>query len=328
MLQLSDKFVPFSLGRVRVDRPLIQAPLDGISDSPYRRITRELGSPLSITEFINALDVVHKAPGLAARIAFDPAERPIVFQLFDEDPQRIIDAAAILEERCRPDLFDVNMGCSVRRVANRGAGAGLLCHPDKVERIVDGLVKRVQVPVTVKIRLGWDMQSQNYLTIGKIAQDHGAVMITLHARTRQQQFSGQSDLRAIAALKQELQIPVVGNGDVTTMAEARQMLQETGCDAVMVGRAAIYNPWIFAGFNLDEVPPELFRETCLKQLQYMMSFHGDKRGCMIYRKFARRALLHIGADEVAIHDLLTTDDPERFSRDFSSLISGGRGDSK
>lgn len=316
-------FTPFTLGSIRYDAPLIQAPLDGYSDSPFRRLTRSLGSPVSFTEFINGLDVVHKSTTLPNRIAFEEEERPIVFQLFDDEPQRIIDSAVILAERCHPDQFDINMGCSARRVANRGAGAGLLRHPEKIAAIVEGVVKRVSVPVSVKIRLGWDENSINFLEIGKLAQDLGASMVTLHARTREQQYSGHADWNAIAALKQALSIPVIGNGDVCSVADAQRMMDETGCDAIMVGRAGITNPWLFAGFDEGTVPEPLFRETCLKHLQYVKEFNGDNWGCVVFRKFAVRYLKQLGTEPERIRTLVTTDDSEKFTALFTELINTG-----
>ena len=315
-------FHPFSIGSIVIGKPLLQAPLDGWTNEPFRRITRELGAPFSITEFINGLDVVHKTPNLPQRIAFDGSERPIIFQLFDDDPQRLIESACILEERCHPDAFDINMGCSARQVANRGAGAGLLRHPEKIKMIISGIRARVSVPVTAKIRLGWDEDSINYLEIGKIAEDCGASMITLHARTRKQEYSGCADWTAIAALKSELKIPVVGNGDVETAADAERMISETGCDAVMIGRAMLRNPWIFAGYDFEAVPFGLFRDTCLKHLQYNMEYYGDRWGCVTFRKFAKRYLSRLDISREDMLRLMTTDDPDTFCRSFETLLNG------
>ena len=319
---LNGLFRPFSVGSVRIGQPLLQAPLDGWTNEPFRRITRELGSPVSITEFINGLDVVHKTPALPERIAFDPSERPIVFQLFDDDPERLVRAACILEEHCRPDLFDVNMGCSARQVSNRGAGAGLLRCPDKITAILAGLSRQICTPFTVKIRLGWDSSSINYLEVGRIAQENGASMVTLHARTREQQYSGQADWSAIRALKAELSIPVVGNGDVVTMADAKRMMKETGCDAVMIGRAMLRNPWIFSGYDFEEVPLDLFRSTCLKHLQYNREYYGDRWGCVTFRKFAKRYLSRMDVDRDDMLKLMTTEEPERFCAFFEELLNG------
>ena len=315
-------FHPFSIGSIVIGKPLLQAPLDGWTNEPFRRITRELGAPFSITEFINGLDVVHKTPNLPQRIAFDASERPIIFQLFDDDPQRLIESACILEERCHPDAFDINMGCSARQVANRGAGAGLLRHPEKIKMIISGIRARVSVPVTAKIRLGWDEDSINYLEIGKIAEDCGASMITLHARTRKQEYSGCADWTAIAALKSELKIPVVGNGDVVTVADAERMMSETGCDAVMIGRAMLRNPWIFAGYDFEAVPFGLFRDTCRKHLQYNMEYYGDRWGCVTFRKFAKRYLSRLDISREDMLRLMTTDDPDTFCRSFETLLNG------
>ena len=315
-------FQPFSIGSVVIDKPLLQAPLDGWTNEPFRRITRELGAPISITEFINGLDVVHNTPNLPQRIAFDPEERPIVFQLFDDDPERLIESACLLEERCHPDIFDVNMGCSARQVANRGAGAGLLRYPEKIERIISGMVRNLSVPVTAKIRLGWDDDSINYLEVGHIVEDCGASMITLHARTRKQEYSGHAEWSAIGALKDALHIPVVGNGDVETVSDADRMMSETGCDAVMIGRAMLRNPWIFAGYDFEAVPLELFRETCRKHLQYNMEYYGDQWGCVTFRKFAKRYLSRMDVSREDILKLMTTDEPEEFCREFNTLLDG------
>ncbi len=319
---LNGSFCPFSIGAVNIASPLLQAPLDGWTNEPFRRITRELGSPVSITEFINGLDVVHNTPNLPQRIAFDPSERPIIFQLFDDDPDRLIRSACILSEKCAPDIFDVNMGCSARQVSNRGAGAGLLRHPEKIKAILTGLTEQLSVPVTVKIRLGWDSMSINYQEIGKLAQDCGAAMVTLHARTREQQYGGSADWTAIKALKAELSIPVVGNGDVVTLADAERMMHETGCDAVMIGRAALRNPWIFAGYDFEDVPANLFRDTCLKHMRYNMEYYGDYWGCVTFRKFAKRYLSRMVVSREDMQTLMTEEDPECFCRFFEQLLNG------
>ena len=313
-------FKPFLIGKVMVNSPLILAPMDGISDSPFRSITRELGSALSYTEFINGLDVVGNALNYKKRCEFSETERPVVFQLFDEDPHRMIQATAMLMEKWAPDIIDVNMGCSVRHVVNRGAGAGLLRHPGKIISIVDGLVKLLTIPVTIKIRLGWDAQSKNYLEIGKIAQDYGASAVVLHARTREQMFTDTIDLDAIAKLKQSLFIPVIGNGDVHSIADAKHMFCYTKCDAVMIGRAAISNPWIFSGYDEKDVPKFLFLTTVQKHLRLMKDFYGAERGCVIFRKYAKRYLQKISIPVDEIHPLLMLNDSSEFTRRFTDLV--------
>ncbi len=327
--QLISTFKPFKIQNVPVTSPLIMAPMDGFSDAPFRAITRRLGSALSYTEFINALDVMGSGTTYQKRCRFSEMERPLVFQIFDEDPERTIRAAEKLVRVWSPDIVDINMGCSVRQVANRGAGAGLLRHPEKIAAMVEGLVKTLPVPVTVKIRLGWDEHTKNFLEIGSIAQDCGAAAITLHARTREQLFSGTIDLDAIALLKQRLSIPVIGNGDVRTVADAQRMMETTKCDAVMIGRAAITNPWIFAGFDASDDPGPLFQETVRDHLRRMKEFHGSERGCVIFRKHAKIYLQKIGLPMEQIRPLLTLNDPDAFSASFLSLLEkkhqGGSG---
>lgn len=315
-------FHPFFIGKTEVSAPFILAPMDGISDSPFREITRSLGSALSYTEFINGIDVVHNAPCVNKRCQFSEKERPVVFQLFDDSPERIIESARILESR-KPDVFDVNMGCSVHRVSNRGAGAGLLRHPEKVRAIVEGLVKTVSVPVTVKIRLGWDDQHINYLEIAKIAEDCGASAVALHGRTRDQLFSGAANWDAVGMLKSSLSIPVIGNGDLQTPAEAEKRMAETNCDAVMIGRAAIKNPWFFAGFDLETVPPALFQETVFRHLHLMIAHYGPENGCRIFRKYAKSYLLHIRTSENIIHEIITENDPCCFVDQFHDAVKKG-----
>ena len=217
----------------------------------------------------------------------------------------------------------MNMGCSARQVANRGAGAGLLRFPEKISKIISGMTEKLSTPVTAKIRLGWDSNSINYLEVGKIVEDCGASMITLHARTRKQEYSGNADWSAIRTLKSALTIPVVGNGDVETIADAEHMLRETGCDAVMVGRAMLRNPWIFAGYDFDEVPQEFFQNICRKHLQYNIEYYGEQWGCVTFRKFAKRYLSRMEVNKEDMQKLMTMDDPKTFRKYFDILLSGG-----
>ena len=173
------------------------------------------------------------------------------------------------------------------------------------------------------MRLGWDDSSKNYLEIGKMAEDGGAAMVTLHARTREQQYGGHADWSAIAALKKSLRIPVVGNGDVVTVSDAERMMRETGCDAVMVGRAALQNPWIFAGYDFQDVPLPLFRETCLKHLRYNREYYEDDWGCVTFRKFAKRYLSRMDVSREDMLRLMTTDDPDAFCALFERLLPPG-----
>ena len=261
--------------------------MDGYSDLPFRSIARQLGSSMSYTEFINAMDVVHWHPNLEEKLQFLPAERPIVYQLFDEDPDRMLRAAQRLQAY-QPDIIDINMGCSARSVAGRGAGAGLLRAPEKIARIFAEISRAVAVPVTGKIRLGWDSTTRNYLQVAKIIEENGGALIAVHGRTRDQKFDQQADWDAIAEVKQAVSIPVIANGGVQTTADIQRVLAVTGCDGVMIGRAAIGNPWIFSWLDRDQVSREQVRATLLMHLDAMQKFYGAEFGLIRFRKHALR----------------------------------------
>jgi nifR3 family TIM-barrel protein len=273
----------FLIGDIPIFGETILSPMDGFSDLPFRGMCRRLGSAMSYTEFINAIDVINGHPHLDQRLTYGEFERPVVFQLFDDDPDRLVEAAIRLMER-EPDIIDVNMGCPSRAVARRGAGAGLLKDPKKIAVIFQKLTREMDIPITGKIRLGWDDDSQNYLEVARIIEDNGGQLVAVHGRTKEQNYSGEANWVAIAEIKQAVSIPVIGNGDVKTLADIDRMVNETGCDAVMIGRAAIGNPWIFAGLDRWEVPCNQVRETMLQHLDEMLDFYGEALGLVLFRK--------------------------------------------
>lgn len=268
---------------------VILAPMDGFSDLPFRSICRELGSAMSYTGFINTFDILQKHPHVAQKLAFLPQERPVVFQIFDSDLDRLLEVALRLQE-LGPDRIDINMGCSVNCVSERGAGAGLLRTPLKIARIFRTLSRALAVPVSGKIRLGWDDDNRNYLLVARIIEENGGMLVAVHARTRAQGYGGLADWDAIAEIKQAVSIPVIGNGDVRTVGDIERLRDYTGCDAVMIGRAAIGNPWIFSRLDRQEVPPEQVRAVMLEHLERMRSFYGEEPGLVLFRKHASRYL--------------------------------------
>jgi tRNA-dihydrouridine synthase B len=246
----------FFIGSIPVYGRLIQAPMDGISVPTFRWITRKLGSAYSVSEFINTLDYTVMRHYQENRLIFREEERPFGFQLLDNDAHRMADSAARLMAEYKPDFFDINIGCCTHRVTSRGAGAGLMRSPDLVRQIFIEVGKSVSVPVTAKIRLGMDDSNLNYREIAEIAVAHGAQVIALHGRTAKMGYSGKARWQPIAELKSILPVPLIGNGDVTSVADARRMFEETGCDAVMIGRISKDNPWIFSWKDRNEIPPE------------------------------------------------------------------------
>jgi tRNA-dihydrouridine synthase B len=239
---------PFRIGSVRMDSPFVLAPLAGVSDSPFRRLAREQGASAVYTEMVSSEGLVRGSQATLEYCAFDPSERPIGIQLFGSDPATMADAARVLSElpsEQRPDLIDINMGCPVRKVVNRCAGAALLQDVPRIAAIVERMASASGIPVTAKIRLGWDGDSRNVVEVCRTLERAGASAVAIHARTRAEKFAGEAHWDMIGEAKRAVGIPVIGNGDVRTAEDAVRMLRLTGCDGVMLGRAAFGDPWVF-----------------------------------------------------------------------------------
>lgn len=226
------------------ENPFVLGPMAGITDSVFRCICREYGCGLLFSEMISSKGLYYKDAKTEELLKLYPQEKPVAFQIFGSDPEIMAYAASVLKER-KNDFIDINMGCPVPKVVKSGDGSALLKTPDLVGRIVKAVVKSAEKPVTVKIRIGWDENSINVLEIAKIIEDAGAAAITIHSRTREQFYSGKADWSYIKKVKEILDIPVIGSGDVFSGKEAVRMIEETGCDGVMIARGARGNPWIF-----------------------------------------------------------------------------------
>jgi len=294
--------------------------MDGYSDLPFRALARRLGSAMSYTEFINAIDVLHTHPHLEQKLTYRESERPVVFQVFDDDPDRLIQAVLKLRPR-NPDIIDINMGCSAKCVSGRGAGAGLLRTPQKIAAIFSQLTKALDIPVTGKIRLGWDDSSLNYIETARIIEDNGGKLIAVHGRTKAQGYTGSADWDAIAEVRQAVSIPVIANGDVKTVADIERVKAHTGCPAVMIARAAIGNPWIFSRLDRDQVPPDILRATMLEHLESMRGFYGPERGLVLFRKYAARYLSHYQLTVEVRQSLMTSETGEQFTRLLDTVLA-------
>ena len=266
----------------------ILAPMDGFSEWPYRSLCARLGSAMSYTEFVKAENIIRACEHMAPRLTFDEVERPVVFQIWGDEPEQLLEAALRIQDMS-PDIIDINMGCPAKSVANRGAGVGLMRTPLKIARIFRKLSAALEVPVTGKIRLGWD-NCRSYKLVARIIEENGGALIAVHGRTKEQGYGGQADWDAIAEIKSIVKIPVIGNGDVRIVADIDRMKTHTGCDAVMIGRAAIGNPWIFSRIERDQVPPELVRQMMNRHLERNIQFHGPRKGLILFRKHALRYL--------------------------------------
>lgn len=227
-------------------RPVMLAPMEDVTDLSFRLICREMGASMVYTEFVSAEALVRDVSSTVRKLKIDDRERPVAIQIYGRDVEPMVEAARIVE-RANPDLIDINFGCPVKKVAAKGAGAGMLRDIPKLLNITREVVKAVSVPVTVKTRLGWDCENKIITELGPQLQDCGIAALTVHGRTRSQMYTGSADWKLIKALKDDpgMEIPVIGNGDITTSGEALNAFEEFGVDGVMIGRASFGAPWIF-----------------------------------------------------------------------------------
>lgn len=266
----------------------ILAPMHHFSDWPFRSLCSELGSAMSYTELAKAEFIVRAFERMLPRLTYKEAERPVVFQLYGDDPEEILKAALRVQE-LSPDIIDINMGCPAHTVADLGAGVGLMRTPLKVAHIFSKLSAALKMPVTGKMRLGWE-DCRNYVLIARIIEENGGAAIVVHGRTKEQLYSGNADWDAIAEVKRAVKIPVIGNGDVRTVADIERMKRYTGCDAVMIGRAAVGNPWIFARLDRAQVSVEMLLQMMHRHLERSLAFHGEHKGLILFRKHAMQYL--------------------------------------
>lgn len=229
---------------IEIKNRIVFAPMAGVSNISYRQIIKEMGAGLIYSEMISTLGIKYNGKKTIDLINFEETERPISIQIFGSDVASFVNAAKYIEENFHPDIIDINMGCPVPKVAIKSqAGSALLKDPNKIYEIVSNVVKNISTPITVKIRSGWDNEHINAEQVAKKIEEAGASAIAIHARTRSQGYSGKADWNIIKKVKENVRIPVIGNGDINTIYDAKRMLEETKCDAVMIGRATLGNPW-------------------------------------------------------------------------------------
>ena len=235
----------FKIGNVVIKNNVVLAPMAGISNSAYRTIIKQMGAGLIVAEMVSDKAILYNNKKTIDMLYMTDFERPISQQIFGTDVDSFVYAAKYIEKNMHPDIIDINMGCPVPKVAiSAQAGSALLKNPDKVYKIVKSVVDSVSVPVTVKIRSGWDSNSINAVEIAKVVESAGASAITVHPRTRKQGYTGHSDWNIIKQVKESVKIPVIGNGDINSCYDAKEMIDKTRCDAIMIGRGALGNPWL------------------------------------------------------------------------------------
>ena len=234
----------WKIGNVEIKNRIVFAPMAGISNESFRSIIKSMGAGLIYSEMVSNMGIIYNSKNTINMLKINDEERPISIQIFGSDVDSFVKASKYVCENAKPDIIDINMGCPVPKVALRSqAGSGLLKDPQKIYEIVNAVVNSVNVPVTVKIRAGWNNNTINCVEVAKLIEKAGASAIAIHPRTREQGYSGKADWNLIKAVKDIVNIPVIGNGDITTIYDAKRMLEETGCDAIMIGRATIGNPW-------------------------------------------------------------------------------------
>lgn len=280
-----------TIGNVTLDNNIILAPMAGVSDLPFRLLCRELGAGMVCMEMVSAKAIYYNNKNTDTLMEIHPAEGPASLQLFGSDPVIISEMAKRIEERPFA-ILDINMGCPVPKVVNNGEGSALMKNPKLVEEILSSLVKAVKKPVTVKIRKGFDDEHVNAVEIAKIAEACGVAAVAVHGRTREQYYSGHADWDIIAKVKDAVKIPVIGNGDVTSPETAAELLRQTGCDGVMIGRGAQGNPWIFREVSRYLETGELVakpdnrekRELILRHAALQLQYKGEYTGVREMRK--------------------------------------------
>jgi len=321
--------VMFKIGNIEMKNNIVLAPMAGVCNSAFRKIIKEMGCGLLYAEMVSDKGMIYNSKKTKEMLYFEECERPLVQQIFGSDKDSFVEAAKLVYDIMRPDIIDINMGCPVPKVALKSqAGAALLKSPEKIRDIVSAVVAAVPVPVTVKIRSGWDNNNINAVEVAKICEEAGASAITIHGRTRSQGYSGVVDLDIIKAVKENVSIPVIGNGDIISIESAEKMLSYTGCDAIMIGRGVLGNPWLMkklvtyfdSGEIINEPTYEEKVNMCFHHINYLLNIKDEKVSVLEMRSHIAWYLKGMPRAQIVKNDIFRAKTKEEIEKILNNYL--------
>ena len=320
----------WKIGNIEIKNRIVFAPMAGISNESFRKIIKDMGCGLIYSEMISNMGIIYNSQKTLDLLKINDYERPISVQIFGSDVDSFVKAAKYVEDNIHPDIIDINMGCPVPKVALKSqAGSGLLKDPNKIYEIVSNVVNNVKTPISVKIRAGWDSNSINCIEVAKLIEKAGASAIAIHPRTRSQGYSGNADWNYIKQVKEAVNIPVIGNGDIKTIYDAERMLKETCCDAVMIGRSAIGNPWFIKecveyieNNNIIEKPTNKERiDMLLKHYELIKNNFGEHKAILEIKTHALAYLKYIQGTKELKNELVLCKNEEEFKNCINKIYN-------